>query len=104
MNEWIRGRRRLSSWFGIVMMAVLAGGWRAPAVDLVLVGGNVWTGDAERSWAEGIAVADGAIVAVGAEDVIRGMIGAETRLIELDGRFDSSSHSLATFSVARGSR
>ena len=87
MNEWIRGRRRLSSWFGIAMMAVLAGGHRQPAVDLVLVGGDVWTGDAQQPWAAGIAVADGAIVAVGAEEVIRGMIGAETRLIELEGRF-----------------
>ena len=87
VNERVRARRRLSSWFGIVMMAVLAGGCTETAVDLVLVGGDVWTGDGDQPWATGIAVTEGAIVAVDAEDVIRGMIGAETRVIELDGRF-----------------
>lgn len=86
MNERVR-RRRLSSWSGIVMMAALAGGCGEPGVDLVLVGGDVWTGSADQPWAKGIAVTDGAIVAVDAEDVIRRMIGAETRVIELDGRF-----------------
>ena len=87
MNERVRGRRRLSSWFGIVMIAALAGGSGEPGVDLVLVGGDVWTGSADQPWAKGIAVTDGVIVAVDAEDVIRRMIGAETRVIELDGRF-----------------
>jgi predicted amidohydrolase YtcJ len=87
VNEWVRGRRRPSSWFGIVMMAVLAGGCAEPAVDLVLVGGEVWTGSADQPWATGIAVTDGVIVAVDAEEVIREMIGAETRVVELDGRF-----------------
>lgn len=86
MNERVR-RRRLSSWSGIVMMAALAGGCGEPGVDLVLVGGDVWTGSADQPWATGIAVTDGTIVAVDAEDVIRGMIGTETRVIELDGRF-----------------
>ena len=43
------------------MMAVLAGGCAEPAVDLVLVGGEVWTGSADQPWATGIAVTDGVI-------------------------------------------
>ena len=87
MNERLMALPRRAWWLGAVVMVMLAGACGEPPADLVLVGGEVWTGDAGNPWATGIAVVDGAIVAVGPEDMIRGMVGRDTRVIELDGRF-----------------
>ncbi|MCK5489162.1 MAG: amidohydrolase family protein, partial [Gemmatimonadetes bacterium] len=87
MNERLMAPPRRAWWLGAVVMVMLAGACGEPPADLVLVAGEVWTGDAGNPWATGIAVVDGAIVAVGPEDMIRGMVGRDTRVIELDGRF-----------------
>jgi predicted amidohydrolase YtcJ len=87
VNERLVELPRRVWWLGIVVMVALAGGPGEPRADLVLVGGEVWTGDAANPWVSGIAVVDGAIVALGSEDVVRGMIGTDTRVVELDGRF-----------------
>lgn len=68
----------------VTALAVGCGGDR-PA-DLVLVGGEVWTGDAARPWAEGLSVLDGAVESVGSEKQIRSRIGDGTRVVELGGR------------------
>ena len=69
------------------MVMVSTGGCGQSPADLVVVGGDVWTGDADHPWASGISVVDGTIESVGSEEVIRGRIGPGTRVIELDGRF-----------------
>jgi predicted amidohydrolase YtcJ len=54
--------------------------------DLVLINGGVYTVDADRNWAEAVAVRDGVIVAVGDNSEIEGMNGPETRTIDLAGK------------------
>lgn len=54
--------------------------------DLVLRGGTVATVDADNTMAEAVAIDDGWIVAVGGDADVDSYIGAETEVIELDGR------------------
>jgi hypothetical protein len=54
--------------------------------DLVFVNGPVFTSDAARSVAGAVAVADGRIVAVGAESEVSGHIGPRTEVVDLAGR------------------
>jgi predicted amidohydrolase YtcJ len=54
--------------------------------DLALTGGRIATMDPARSWASGMAVRDGRIVAVGADRDVARYIGPSTRVIELRGR------------------
>ena len=58
----------------------------APAADLVMINGGIYTVDAERSWAEAVAIRDGVIVAVGNNADIRALTGSGTRTMDLDGR------------------
>jgi len=55
--------------------------------DRILVGGSVWTGDADAPAAEAIAITGRRIIAVGGSDEIRALAGPETDVIELGGRF-----------------
>jgi predicted amidohydrolase YtcJ len=54
--------------------------------DLVLHGGPIYTVDAVRSWARGLAVRDGVVVYVGSERGVAPFIGEETRVVELRSR------------------
>jgi len=54
---------------------------------MVLTGGRIWTADAERPIAQALAIQGNRIVAVGDDYAIGEMIGSNTRVIELDGRF-----------------
>ena len=54
--------------------------------DLAFVNGAVYRGAAARSRARAVAVRDGAIVAVGADDTIREQLDARTEVIDLRGR------------------
>lgn len=56
------------------------------SADLVLVNGAVYTVDAARRWARGVAVRDGRIVAVGTDDDIRDLVGSRTEIVDLRGR------------------
>ena len=60
-----------------------------PGVDLVLVGGTVWTGVDEAPWAEAVAVEGDLVAAVGETGDVLALAGPTTRVIELDGRFVS---------------
>jgi len=68
-------------------LVALMSGCSNGAADLVVVGGQIWTADDARPWAEGVSVSDGVIEAVGPEEQIRERIGPATRVVELDGRF-----------------
>ena len=54
--------------------------------DLVLRGGKIVTLDDALGDVEALAVRDGIVVTAGSDDEIDAMIGADTRVIELDGR------------------
>jgi predicted amidohydrolase YtcJ len=54
--------------------------------DLVLTGGIVWTGDADRPVVEAVALRNGRIVHAGSAGEVRRLTGPRTRVIELDGR------------------
>jgi predicted amidohydrolase YtcJ len=70
-------------------------------VDLVLVNGKVWTGEAARPWAEGVAVRDGKIFAVGTTAEMRELARSTVKLVDLKsalvlpGFIDSHTHFLA---------
>jgi hypothetical protein len=54
--------------------------------ELAFVNGAVYTVDAARSWAEAVAVREGAIVAVGTDAEARELVGPRTEVIDLAGR------------------
>ncbi|MEM7098073.1 MAG: amidohydrolase family protein [Pseudomonadota bacterium] len=58
----------------------------ASAADLVLMGGNVVTVDADFPRAQAIAVQGSTILAVGSDRDLQGLIGANTQVIQLKGR------------------
>lgn len=70
-------------------------------VDLALVNGKVWTGDAAKPWAEAVAARGDRIYAVGTTAEVRALTGPGTRLIDLGGALtlpgfiDSHTHFLA---------
>ena len=70
---------------GVQLFAACAGDAAGPA-DLVLRGGIVATVNADNTMAEAVAIDDGWIVAVGSDEEVAAFIGAETEVIELDGR------------------
>jgi hypothetical protein len=54
--------------------------------DLAFVNGRVYTMDAARRWAGGVAVGEGQIVAVGTDAEVRELIGSGTDVVDLGGR------------------
>lgn len=54
--------------------------------DLVFQGGNIYTVDAARSWAEAVAVSHGVISFVGTDDAAAKHIGPDTKVVNLRGR------------------
>ena len=69
-----------------LMLAGLASGALAAPPDVILHNGKIVTVDDTFSIAEAIAIADGRIVAVGAESDVRALAGERTRLTDLEGR------------------
>jgi predicted amidohydrolase YtcJ len=59
----------------------------APAADLILVNGRVYTVDEARPWADAVAIRGERIAAVGSTAEIRAMAGSATRVIDLNGAF-----------------
>jgi len=99
--------RRLSALFilGTALLAACDTSRTAPAhdavpADLVFIGGAVYTMDAERSWAQAVAVDAGKIAAVGTNAEIEAWIGPDTGIVELSGAMllpgfhDSHTHPL----------
>ena len=54
---------------------------------MVFSGGRVWTGDSVSPWAEAVAVKGNRIIAVGSDEDVASLVGNDTRVIDLDGRF-----------------
>jgi len=57
-----------------------------PKANLILKNGSVYTVDADRSWAQAIAIKNGKIVYVGSDCGVEAAIGADTVVIDLDGK------------------
>ena len=53
--------------------------------SLAIKDARVWTGDANRPWAEAVAVSGENIIAVGNTDDVEALIGRDTRVIEANG-------------------
>lgn len=62
-------------------------GPRPPAAEFVLRHGRIYTMDAARSWAQSIAVTAGRIAAVGSDGDVAQLMGPQTVVIDLGGRF-----------------
>jgi len=58
----------------------------APGADRVFINGRIYTVDADRSWAEAVAINDGRIEYVGSNQDVNRFIGANTEVVDLDGR------------------
>ena len=71
----------------VFVLAGAAAGAQTP--DLVLLNGRVYTLDASRAWAEGLAIAGERIVAVGPTAEVRKLAGPKTRVVDLKGAFAS---------------
>lgn len=56
------------------------------SADKVFINGVVYTVDAERSWAEAVAINGGDIVFVGSSADAQALIGPETEIVDLDGQ------------------
>jgi predicted amidohydrolase YtcJ len=54
--------------------------------DLVLTNGRIWTGDTAQPWAEAVAARGERLIAVGSNDDIKKLAGAQTRVIDLQGK------------------
>jgi predicted amidohydrolase YtcJ len=54
--------------------------------DAVYRNGRIYTVDADRSWAESVAVSGGRIVYVGSDDGVSAHIGSNTEVVDLKGR------------------
>lgn len=59
---------------------------RANAADMVLVGGRVFLADQAGTVAQAVAIRDGRVLAVGTDDQVRAYAGAETQVVDLQGR------------------
>lgn len=54
--------------------------------DLIIKNGSIYTVDQGRTWAEAIAVAGNKIIFVGSDEATESYIGAETEIIDLEGK------------------
>ena len=75
---------------GTILLIAACGGDRGPelvtAADRVLLNGAVYTVDAERSWAEAVAIKDGEIIYVGDNEGAGAYISTESEIIDLAGQ------------------
>jgi predicted amidohydrolase YtcJ len=73
----------------LAALAPLAGCQRppsAPAADLVLRGGRIYTVSPAPEWAEALAIRGETVVAVGTNSQVEPLVGEETTVVDLEGR------------------
>ncbi len=69
----------------VLMTACETSAPQGPA-DIVLLNGGIYTVDADRNWAEAVAIVNGEIVSVGDNEDVRRFIGDATEVVDLQGR------------------
>ena len=85
----------------LLLVAALSAACSGQSADTVFTNGKVYTVDAERSWAEAVAIDGGRIVFVGDSQGAEDYIDSDTRVVDLDGRMllpgfhDSHVHPMA---------
>jgi len=78
---------RISLQTGVLALILAAGSAVASTgADVVLRGGNIYTVDAARSWAQTVAIKGNEIVFVGLDSDADDYIGEHTRVVDLDGK------------------
>jgi predicted amidohydrolase YtcJ len=78
--------QRIAVALAVALAAATAVGQSAPAPDLVLLHGRVFTSDPANRWAEAVAIRGERIVAVGTTATIAQLAGPDTKRIDLGGR------------------
>jgi len=63
-----------------------ASGETETIADVVYTNGKIYTVNESQSWAEAVAIKDGAFFKVGTTEEAQGLIGEETEIVDLDGR------------------
>jgi predicted amidohydrolase YtcJ len=71
--------------FGVIVAMSVAMPVGASEADLVLLGGRVWSGRGKPA-GTALAVTGERVVAVGSDDLVRGLVGPKTRVVALHGR------------------
>jgi len=81
-------RNHLNILISVVLITVLpaCSETKSPGADRVFVSGAVYTADESRSWAEAVAISGGEIVFVGSDRAAEAFIGANTDVVDLDGK------------------
>jgi predicted amidohydrolase YtcJ len=81
-------RNHLNILISVVLITVLpaCSGPQSPGADRVFVSGAVYTANESRSWAEAVAISGAEIVFVGSDEAAEAFIGANTDVVELDGK------------------
>ena len=59
----------------------------AQVVDTVYTDGKIYTVNEERPWAEAVAIKDGKFIKVGSADDVKALIGEDTEVVDLGGKF-----------------
>ena len=59
----------------------------AGSADTAYTNGKIYTVNAQQPWAEAVAIKDGKFIAVGSAAKVKTVIGKETKVIDLEGRF-----------------
>ncbi len=70
----------------LVLLAGPAACNKEQPADLVFRGGEIYTVDANRSWASAVGIKDGRIIYVGDDERVGTHIGLSTRVVDLSGR------------------
>lgn len=79
--------QRSMSWCALILPLLLAATCaRAATPDVLYLNGKVWTGESDTTFAEGLAISDGTIVAVGSSSRLRALADKRTRIVDLGGR------------------
>jgi hypothetical protein len=68
------------------LLCFLAPACSQGGADLIFRGGGIYTIDADRSWAEAVAVDDGRIVYVGSDLGVASFVGSRSEIVDLEGR------------------
>ena len=88
MRQFVRSGGPLLVVAAAAAISIFAGTQQtSPPADLVLLDGRFYTLDADRPWAEAVAISGARIIAVGTTADIRRLAGEATRVVELDGAF-----------------
>lgn len=75
--------RKVAGVILVAVVATLSACSKSDEADLVLTNGQIYTMDANRSWADSVAISDGRIVYVGNRDGAEQFVGDSTRKVDL---------------------